>query len=1144
MSIDIPIGHGGEVLEVSRRDLKENESFVFSILNDEAVPLWVYVDIALEYWKQGLRHQFEEVVRTGLRRAPREAGPVEQKHQVLLLNLLASYYIETAKSLPADSEYANDNPDRLTANQCILQATELLNEALSLDNQDVYAIVASGNIRLVRREYDEASNSFQGALSRDSTCVPALLGEASVRCLKGDFDKALELYQKVLSIKPDLQPDVRVPIGICYYKLGATTQSRKALERALQLDPNNADALILLAILDWNVCRGPEAVSDDKRRLSTSANAKLLKVYRTNKRHPLLACQMAYRKLLRKEYTECIRYADMVLQRTDVTRLRAEGLTCKARALQAMRKYNEALQLFEKAAALDPSSVSILYGLAAMQIFKGQTENACQTLERILQKEPQNTEAMMRLVSLYAQMPTRRTTAVELFDKFSRSSGGGHSLDTLDSNKDEDAVDDPNVLIDVGRALESASIKRSASLYRRSLEKLQARGIQIPPELYNNMAVLHQLLAESTEDATRKSVENIKDGVQANGSTDANSEPRTKDELLISADKFYNLALSAANQSDVGDGFRRAATMTKATVQYNQARLLEAKGELRQAVDAYKQILEQYPAYTDARLRLGAIYCDEGRFEDALEHFKLVADADPQHAESRLLIGRACSLAGKRVEAKRAFDSVLKSIDNQNIYALCALGNVQVGLARSAARQDPKERDELIVRAHRLYDAALKHDPKCVQAAIGMGILFTEVGQLRDAYTIFSQVEQATGDLPSAALNLAHILLALDEKDAKIAIPLYEKALKKGFGQDSYVLQSLARAYYILARERKDDAAMHSALQWVQKAAKLNPSDAAIFFNLALVKQHMAVVLNDQPIERRNLAAMHRATEGIETAEKIFTALASRDPEHRPNYNITHAMHRKTYCKDVRKLSEKKIHETATLERQREERKERIREEQRLREEQKLQKEREEQELRRHQEEERERRRAEIQAKLQEDMARSRQLDEEEKEMEVNKRKSKGSKRVREVSPSDSDNEPQKNDKRRRMRKKADQKRANTADDSDGELNEVNPSRTAKRVGIRSNLSSEFVEDSEDEEEVPNSPKRQDPENSGEDDSQSGSKRKRVAESDQENAQASSDERLSHNGTPVESEDDDVHFKRPRLSKGTKAAVEDSEEEA
>lgn len=50
------------------------------------------------------------------------------------------------------------------------------------------------------------------------------------------------------------------------------------------------------------------------------------------------------------------------------------------------------------------------------------------------------------------------------------------------------------------------------------------------------------------------------------------------------------------------------------------------------------------------------------------------------------------------------------------------------------------QKEEWIFRAHKLYDAALKLDNRCIYAANGIGIILAERGQLHDAYTVFSQV--------------------------------------------------------------------------------------------------------------------------------------------------------------------------------------------------------------------------------------------------------------------------------------------------------------------------------------------------------------------------------------------------------------------
>ncbi|KAI9093773.1 hypothetical protein DFS34DRAFT_630286 [Phlyctochytrium arcticum] len=1060
-TIDIPIGQSGEVLEVSRRDLKENEDFVFTIMSDEAVPLSVYVDIALEYFKQGLKSQFEEVVKLGLRRAAREEIPTEKRHYVLLLNLLASYYVEVAKSRPPSSPSGDTASSK---EQYILKATELLNEALALGNQDVYTIVASGNIRLARKEYEAATNSFSGALARDANCVPALLGQAAVLCQKKLYTKGLELYQKVLSLKPDIVPDVRVPIGICYLNVGAFGQARRAFERALSLNPNNADALILLSIMDWNECRGSTTTtSDDKAHLPDSSNGRLIEAFNIEKQHPLVLAQFAQRKLIRKEYDECIKFADMAAHATDSRAIRAEMVACKAKAYHARGRYREALKLYEESIELDPQT-SVMYGLALMQIEAGQLENACDMLEKLLQKDPLRLEVILRLISLYALVPSRRNNMGDLLDRLKKaSSPAAHDLNANHLGF-LDLIDDAHVLVDIAHGLEASNPKRALNVYHKCLEQLETKNAEIPLELYNNIAALYHILGEELEGSTTKQPVSGNPKISEAVTNGTTIEIMSRDQLFEQAEIFYKKAIEGS-QGSISD----------TTIQYNLARLMEARGQVEDAKLAYEKLLDVAPAYTDSRLRLGVLLCDQGRYNDAIDALRLVADSDPKDIRSRLLIGNAYLLAGNKLEAKRSYDAILKNIDNQNLYALCALGDLQVNLARSAARRDPKERDELLVRSHRLYDAALKKDQKNIYAVMGMGLLFIEKGLVNEAYNVFTQIEQATGSLPCVSMNLAHSFLTLDEKDARVAIPLYEKAIRKGYAQDPYALQALARAYYILARERKDDASMQTSLRIVEKAARLNPQDASIFFNLALVKQHMAVVLNDQPIERRDLGAMHRAMDGIDAAEKIFTALSARTPDSRPNYNITHATHRKTYCKDVRKLSEKKIHETSTLERQREERKERIREEQRAREEEKQRKEAEEKERKRKHEEELAARRAEIQARLQEDMARVRQMEANEKEDENRKRKG----RKREAAAALSEEEGDDNEeKRRRPKKKSSSRKDRDAEhpdtepksddlfgsDDDGSSNSKKPRRIRKRgLGLKSDLSNEFVASDSDD---------------------------------------------------------------------------------
>ncbi|KAJ3019766.1 protein required for normal CLN1 and CLN2 G1 cyclin expression [Thoreauomyces humboldtii] len=1073
-TIDIPIGQAGEVLEVSRKDLQENESFVFSILNDEVVALRVYLDIALEYWKQGLKRQFMEAARSGLRRAKKAPDAKEKAYHLLLLNLLASYFIEEAKN----GKDLDTTPDAMSANECIIEATTLLNDALMLEKMDAFAIVASGNIRLFRKEYSEALSAFEGALTSDANCIPALLGQATVRFATGQPRKALELYQKVLRLKPDMQPDVRVPIGICYYHLYAPTQARRAFKRALDLNPNNADALMLLSILDWNHCRKTGKDEAIAETIATEANTALLKVFRQNSAHPLFSCQMAQRKLIQKDYARAERYADRAFQNTTTPSLQAEAMFCKAKALWAQNSFKEATKCLGEAAALNPNSMPVQFALASGYAQQGQFESACQCLEAILAKEPDNTEVLVRLASLYSQSASHRVRATSLFE--SALKNGGKTVGGIPSTQQDDLMGNPETLLDMARALEHSNLKRSLELHVKAYHTLLGRDGKLPAELYNNIGVFCHILGEGYAPATSAKVmpearayaDTITGGAESDitlndaaGDTafkidmlDAiltSDELWCKENLLYIAGEVLTNAIARSTEEFRTDAKR--ARMNQVTIKYNLARVQESLGHTNRAVRIHEEILAQHPAYADSRLRLGIIYLGQEDFLKAIDTFTMVVDADPKSAPARLHLGRAYLMADRKIDAKRTFDAVLKSIDNHSIPALVALAHVQLGLAR-AARHDPKEREDWILRAHRLYDATLKADNLNVPAAVGMGIILAESGFLQDARSVFAQVEQATGNNPAVAVNLAHVILALDEKDAKTAIPLYEKAIKKGYSRDPYVLAALSRAYYILARERKDDLSMKRSLHCIEQAVRINPSDSAMIFNLALVKQQMAGVLNDQPIEKRDLSAMHIAMDGINTAERLLEALAARTPESRPNYSLEHAIQRRDYCKDVRKLSEKKIHETTTLERQREERKEAIRDEQRAREEQKRLEKEEESARQRQLEAQREALRAEAQAKVQANEAITQQeVVPDEKEGESSRKK--GKKRERNGTP-ESEEEGQK-ERKRKLRKKAGSVKKKSSkvehDDAAGD-------RSGRKRRLQSeSQSAEFVDDSDSE---------------------------------------------------------------------------------
>ena len=263
--------------------------------------------------------------------------------------------------------------------------------------------------------------------------------------------------------------------------------------------------------------------------------------------------------------------------------------------------------------------------------------------------------------------------------------------------------------------------------------------------------------------------------------------------------------------------------------------------------------------------------------------------------------------------ARKAYEKVLRELDKHDIYALCGTGN----LCLRFALDDPNQRAVHTKRAVEFFGIALRSQPNCIPAAAGIAIAYAQSGHSQEAIEIFNQIQGSATSDRDVVLNTAHLLVILDKVPS--AISLYESLLKKAEKPDPVVLSALARGHFILGRTNLDPVSMKKAREYVEKALEAAPGDQIHLFNLALVKQLSAQVLNQQPAERRHLrsiAALQEAFKDLEESEEIFNQLAE---EKGHGYNPDQARQRAKFSSDLRRVTEKKIHEAETLERLREE---------------------------------------------------------------------------------------------------------------------------------------------------------------------------------------------------------------------------------
>ena len=80
--------------------------------------------------------------------------------------------------------------------------------------------------------------------NQDPNCIPALLGKACIAFNKRDFKGALGHYKKCLRLNPACPADIRLGMGLCFYKMNKMMKAVDAFTRALQLNGGCVGALI------------------------------------------------------------------------------------------------------------------------------------------------------------------------------------------------------------------------------------------------------------------------------------------------------------------------------------------------------------------------------------------------------------------------------------------------------------------------------------------------------------------------------------------------------------------------------------------------------------------------------------------------------------------------------------------------------------------------------------------------------------------------------------------------------------------------------------------------------------------------------------------------------------------------------------
>jgi putative PEP-CTERM system TPR-repeat lipoprotein len=611
----------------------------------------------------------------------------------------------------------------------ILQTEGKNNEALQTYQQIVSAkpgdFLANLSIAELKLQVNDLAAAEQAILTAEKSEPNSLLLKylhARLSLMKKDFKKANEYLQQVLRVAPEHLPSVILDAGVSY-GLGNYEQSLKSASKVLAQMPESPYATKLVA-------------SNELRRGNAKVALSLLL--------PLV-----------QKYPNDL-----------------EMVSLLGEAYLKSNDFENAMQYFDRAAALQPQSSNIKQRQAQVHLGLGQKDQAVLELEQAVKLGEKSGQADIALIMLFIN-----------HKEFAKAQ---QWLDQLEKKLPNNPVTS-NLS---GLAYIGQNDRASA---RKAFEK----ALSIQPDFFRAATNLAKLdLAEGKPDLARKRFESVleKDGknIQAMMALAELASANKQDQEFLGW-------LDKAIKADPKALEPRAALVRHYLAKKNPQRALSLA---REAVSIDPENAQSYSLLGSAQMATG----DKAA---SLSSFVRVADKAPDNAESFYRLAAAQIANNKINDGRMSFEKALE-LKSDHAGALDGLLLIDV---------TEKKFDRALQRAR----AFQKKNPGTSVGLLREAEVLSRQGQFAQAAKVFGQAYSIDSDLNSFALMQSAYAKAGDQKTADLK--LAELMAKSGENQN---VQSFAAVYAMgLGRHAE-------SVRIFERLLKSNPNNPAILNNLAL----------------------------------------------------------------------------------------------------------------------------------------------------------------------------------------------------------------------------------------------------------------------------------------------------------------------
>jgi len=226
-------------------------------------------------------------------------------------------------------------------------------------------------------KYDEALSLLENVFSREPQYIDGHRLESEVLLAKGDTRKATEVLERLDQTYPDT-PLIKYELARAYLKKNNMNQAKVVLDQAISINPNYAEAILLLADINLRSGHGEAVIEPMTRLLKRSPEL----------RSAALLLAAAYGSLDRFDDAAVVTGEEAKLAPRDPQAQMALGLT-----LRQAKRNDEARQAFEKAAELAPDNLWPVDQLVELDLLEKHFDTAQQRIDRHFQKTPDSPAA-------------------------------------------------------------------------------------------------------------------------------------------------------------------------------------------------------------------------------------------------------------------------------------------------------------------------------------------------------------------------------------------------------------------------------------------------------------------------------------------------------------------------------------------------------------------------------------------------------------------------------------------------------------------------------------------------------------------------------------------------------------------------------